>query len=225
MEVVDMFKKVDITVNTLSESHSTLLRIGAKRVRDQNERVRLIAEFLASYNIISVDFSRKKMGVFEVIEKNSEVSSKQVVIINDFVLPRISHFSKNTIFEILKGDITVLSMNFQNNFIDDDEAIKLAESLVYNKSLKFLNLKGNTIGLRGARALAELLKYNKTLIELDLNGNSIPMLGLHLIGLTLQKNTTLKMIDLRNKYSSISRVKPIVKAAKLNKTLAQLNYM
>lgn len=201
------------------------LRVSGKRVRDLSQRVEMIVRFVTSYDIKSADFSQKKKCLLQALEKSSEKREKEVIIVNEFILPRLASYSKSIIFDILKTNITILNINLHNNLIDDEEACLLSEALMHNKALQKLNLKGNIIGLRGAKALSEALSYNRFLLHLDLYGNVIPILGVQALGKAIRSNKFLKHIDLRNKQISIHRVKSIVKASKLNSSLVEFLYL
>jgi Ran GTPase-activating protein (RanGAP) involved in mRNA processing and transport len=57
-----------------------------------------------------------------------------------------------------------------NGEIGDEGAIRIAEGLEKNTSLKKLDLRDCEIGVRGAKRIGEMLEKNASLVEINLYG-------------------------------------------------------
>jgi hypothetical protein len=80
--------------------------------------------------------------------------------------------------------------------IGDEEAKGLGEGLSKNTTLRSLNLCGNLISDEGVKALAEGLTHNMTLTSLKLSENQISDEGAKALADALAKNTTLIELSL-----------------------------
>ena len=68
---------------------------------------------------------------------------------------------------------TLKELNLVVEFIGDEGAQSLSESLKFNSTLTSLTLAWNNIGSSGAQSLSESLKFNSTLTTLHLLDNNI----------------------------------------------------
>ena len=80
----------------------------------------------------------------------------------------------------------------------DEGGCAVAQGLLFNSSLKFLNIYDNSIGSVGGIALANALLANDTLQELNLNQNSLGSKGGLAFANTLTMNRSLQVLHLKN---------------------------
>ena len=84
--------------------------------------------------------------------------------------------------------------------LNDEWAVHLANALKTNKTLEYLDLRGNDIRDEGAKKLAEALKENNTLKSLSLEDNYITYIGVIALAEMLKVNTSLETISLHGNY-------------------------
>ncbi|AIF81938.1 hypothetical protein I862_06920 [endosymbiont of Acanthamoeba sp. UWC8] len=127
------------------------------------------------------------------------------------------------LFEVLKENKTITSLDLSDNDLKDAEVIAIAEVLKENKTITSLNLSGNYIEEAGVIAIAEALKGNKTITSLDLGYNRIREAGWIAIAETLRKNKTLTLLNLG--YNNIREAGwiAIAEALKENKIITSLD--
>lgn len=108
-------------------------------------------------------------------------------------------------------------INLSHNNIKDKGAVALADALIYNKCLNELNLEYNRVGNTGAIALANVLKYNTYLKHLYLYNNYISYEGVVAISKTLINNIYLNTLTI-NTFCE-NAIVAIVEILKYNKSL------
>lgn len=115
--------------------------------------------------------------------------------LSDRVLEKLSNYLVNPSLRLVDLDIS-------RNQITDLGLQNLAEALIKNSQLKFLNLSQNMIRDAGLRPLVNYLSQpNCTLVELSLMGNKINNEGIHILSEFIRPNNTLKMLDIsKNAY-------------------------
>ena len=64
-------------------------------------------------------------------------------------------------------------LNMSSNYIDDDTAVLIADTLIVNKTLLKINLCNNFITKIGYDYIINNLKYNKNIIRIELQSNPI----------------------------------------------------
>eukprot|EP00435_Cladocopium_sp_Y103_P003927 s3762_g1.t1 len=96
----------------------------------------------------------------------------------------------------LKSNGSLQRLFLKANIVGDGGAEAFAAGLQGNSSLQWLLLEKNGIGVRGAKALGASLKYNRTLQRLVLRANSIGVLGAQAMAQHLEKNQSLQVLDL-----------------------------
>jgi len=120
----------------------------------------------------------------------------------DLFNKRIQYMQLFALTEALADDKDIEAIDLSFNFIDDAGATSLANLLLRNTSLKYLNLAGNSIGKEGGIKLAEALASKSGggggLQVLNLNGNPIGDEGLLAIADAVKDNSTLKVLELGN---------------------------
>ena len=93
--------------------------------------------------------------------------------------------------------MTALELN--NNSIDYEGTVALAEALAENATLETFSISGNYVGGLGCKALANGLVKNVGVKGLQLNGNDIGDLGVAaLCGALAERETKLTNLDVGN---------------------------
>ena len=111
--------------------------------------------------------------------------------------------------------------------IKDEDAIDITKVLLTNKTLRKLELEGNTLGTKTASSFGKALKHNKTLQFLDLEGNQLTGDGEDFQGLqemlrALEDNTSLLSLNLANNKLEPPIGKQIKQMLDKNHTLIDL---
>lgn len=193
------------------------LRLSLSRIDGYLERANKVYEFFKDYSLNSIDFSKKKMIIFDVLNE------KRMIFINDISTDRLNNYGISVLFESLKLESTqLINLNLSSNKLCDHQAITLAEALVHNKSLKILQLRNNEIADRGAKAISIMIKLNRKLKVLDLSKNRISAGGLNLVSKAILFNKAIEMIDLRDPVMNLIRVKPALKLARFKQSALQI---
>ena len=96
-------------------------------------------------------------------------------------------------------------------------------SLLDNKTITELDLKGNGFGPSGVLYFAELLKLSVTILELDLGSNLVGDAGAKVIAQNLERNNSLRRLDLSDNYIHEAGCKALSLAVQFNDTLVELN--
>ncbi len=98
----------------------------------------------------------------------------------------------NEITRIEEGINTDSHIQFCVLGIGNDEAIRIAQLLKHNKTIKTLMLATNYIGDKGVMAISDSLETNKHLTEIYLDDNNITDIGAIYFIDMLTRNTTLE---------------------------------
>jgi len=101
-------------------------------------------------------------------------SSIKILDISDTAYCEFSFYGcKFFIQNALKTNIHLEELNMSSNYIDDDTAVLIAETLIVNKTLLKINLCNNIITKIGYDYIMNNLKYNKNIIKIELQSNPI----------------------------------------------------
>ena len=107
----------------------------------------------------------------------------------------------NIISSQLSNNTTLKTLVIADGSINDDGVITLVQSLKYNKSITFLYLHNNPdITSASAQSLAELLLHNNTLQYLDLMDTNIDTNGVLVLVETLKTNKRLRRLWLGRQH-------------------------
>jgi len=125
-------------------------------------------------------------------------ASGQVTLFNLELNQLSDETVKLLVSELLINDQCLETLCIRNNKLKDEGAEALA-TLVHHPTLKFLNLKANSIGVDGACALAGFLEQNKTLHNLNLRAQTpkLPSAAGVALARSLSVNCTLRRLKLR----------------------------
>ncbi|KAJ3333753.1 hypothetical protein HDU76_004249 [Blyttiomyces sp. JEL0837] len=117
---------------------------------------------------------------------------------------------------------TLAYLNLTDNRLGLQGGLEMAEMLSFNGSLKTLILKGNSLGDKEATSLAEGLRQNSTLQTLDISNNKIGDLGAIALGSGLIHNDSLKELNLGWNEIRARGIAGFCNNAKENNTLGTL---
>ena len=110
--------------------------------------------------------------------------------------------------------------------LSSNESVLVAEVLIENPGLRFLDLKGNDLGGRGCRTLGLALGFHQGLAVLDLEGNSIGTEGATVLARGLRNSETwgicLRSLDLSANHIRMEGVVLLAAALSENTTLQHL---
>lgn len=159
----------------------------------------------------------------------------------------ISHMSLISLKYLLKYNKNIKYLNLSNNYIGNDESIKIIASLFkykhlisidlsYNQiddskiefllnsciSLESLNLGFNNFENQGLCQIGEFLKGNSTLKKLILDGNRINDIGSNYLMKGLIENKSLEYLSLKDNIIRREGTLKICKALSKNNTLREL---
>lgn len=107
----------------------------------------------------------------------------------------ISQEGLNELLPVLRSQNCISHVSLEWNNIGN-EIMQLAEVLMYNDTLKVLDLRNNRIGPEGAGFLAKMLEKNRCLVKLDLRWNELATSGARLLIESLQKPHKIQIIEL-----------------------------
>ncbi|KAJ3382497.1 hypothetical protein HDU84_004247 [Entophlyctis sp. JEL0112] len=99
------------------------------------------------------------------------------------------------IASVLENNTSIARLDLTNNWIESGGAF-IGRSLQINRTLVFLNLSDNKLGLLGGLEMAEMLGYNGTLKTLILKGNDFGDKEAIHISEGLKQNSSLQVLDL-----------------------------
>ena len=116
--------------------------------------------------------------------------------------------------------IEILLLN--DNYLNDDGVIKIAQALCKHTKLKMIDLRGNNITERSAEALASIISSNTGLEELYLGNNQI-QLGVITMSTALKNISSLKVLDLFNNNIPGEGADELSAAIRSNSSLEKLS--
>ncbi|XP_075420480.1 NLR family CARD domain-containing protein 3 [Tenrec ecaudatus] len=126
---------------------------------------------------------------------------------------------------VLSGkDCRIQKISLAENQISNKGARALARSLLVNRSLTALDLRGNSIGPQGAKALADALKINRTMSSLSLQSNAIKDDGAGAVAEALAVNRTLCVLHLQKNTIGHMGAQRLADALKQNRSLKELMF-
>eukprot|EP00916_Digyalum_oweni_P015310 GHVL01025039.1.p1 GENE.GHVL01025039.1~~GHVL01025039.1.p1 ORF type:complete len:437 (+),score=11.99 GHVL01025039.1:16-1326(+) len=128
------------------------------------------------------------------------------------------HFAK-----MLKVNTTIKEIHLEKYDMRDFGAFRLAENLMHNFTLTYINLSCNRITRDGTKELANLLQHNTGLEMLDLGYNRLEDDGaMHIAEAITHCNTTLKCLVIVHNNISSPGLCAIADAMKTNMSLTNI---
>ncbi|KAF9947224.1 hypothetical protein BGZ72_010785, partial [Mortierella alpina] len=147
---------------------------------------------------LSLDMDARKIGAKNLGLLFETLKTNKNLTTLNLAYISIGSDGAKALAEALKTNSTLATLNLYNSSVRDDGAKALAEALKTNSTLDFLNLEKNLFREDGARALAEALKTNKTLTILNLGYISVGDDGAKALAEALKINSTLAILNLYN---------------------------
>ena len=202
---ISSLKVLDLSNNYITEQAVDEL-VAAIRISKSLEEIWLNSNYLRSSTIVVVNALQKISSLKELsLNDNKNRSEKLAPVISTVV-------TKNLFLEILAlGD----------NGLNDDGAIKIAESLCKCSKLKVLNLQNNNITEKSAEVLASVISSNSGLEKLYVGNNQL-QLGVIKIATGLKNISSLKVLDLSNNNITEQAVDELAAAIRISKSLEKL---
>ena len=127
-----------------------------------------------------------------------------------------------------KEHCKIMSLDISENKIEGTGARSLCESLVDNKYLEELNLKGNAINSfdqYSVKIMYETLLSNPVLLKINLASNSLDDKSIYFLANSLLKNKTLKILILDNNKISDKGAIYLADSFKKNCSLTEISLM
>ncbi|CAG9319021.1 unnamed protein product [Blepharisma stoltei] len=107
----------------------------------------------------------------------------------------ISQEGLKEILYALRAPNNISQISLEWNNIGNDLML-LSETLMYNSTLKSLDLRNNRIGPEGTGFLAKLIENNKSLVKLDLRWNELSATGGRILAEALKKPHTISTVEI-----------------------------
>nr|XP_006815323.1 PREDICTED: leucine-rich repeat-containing protein 34-like isoform X2 [Saccoglossus kowalevskii] len=170
--------------------------------------------------------------ILKVIDMEREDQILEPKDYMDLVLPGNNHLITNIrltdddmrpLYETLKNNAYIHSMDLRYNNIGDTGAEYIAKLLEETVVLRSVNLMCNDIGEAGAKVIAKAFQTNETLVSLKLNGNKIGNKGGMAFAGVLQVNNTLEELDLGDTDQGTESVIALATVLNQNKSIRALN--
>ncbi|XP_068629606.1 leucine-rich repeat-containing protein 74A-like [Battus philenor] len=98
----------------------------------------------------------------------------------------------------LQHNRTVTSLDFTDNFLNDDACFHLSQMLITNSVLQELNLTGCLIGISGVKRLMSSLPLNRSLQCLNLSNNKLGNEGMKYVSESIIHGLEVPRLILRN---------------------------
>ncbi|KAL0239397.1 hypothetical protein GEMRC1_009505 [Eukaryota sp. GEM-RC1] len=136
-----------------------------------------------------------------------------------------SEFSGDCIplFEVLKANVSVTSIDLFGSWIDAELAAPLADMIAVNTTLVYVDISGNYIGHDGAMFLASALEVNTSITSIFLEENSISSKGAAYLAYSLIRNEGITYINLAENYIDVGGAIALVDMLKQNTTLKRID--
>ena len=181
LQKISSLKVLDLNYNNIPEQAADELS-AAIRVNNSLQELCLGSNHLGSSTVMIVNALKEITTLKELNLNDNQNRSVELA-------PAIaSIITKNKLIERL-------SLN--DNNLNDDGVIRIAQSLCKHSQLKSLTLQNNNITEEAVEALASIISSNIGLEELYLGNNQL-QLGVTKIATTLKNISSLKVLDLDN---------------------------
>lgn len=130
----------------------------------------------------------------------------------------------HVVLELLRDNTRVKSLDLRGCNIRADGSMALAALLTHNRSLAFLGLEWNGVGMleTGVQALCKALSTSPSITEVDLRNNSIGPSGGAAIGAMLTSNTSIRRLDLRWNNLGVNGGRALAAALEKNRHIREL---
>ena len=178
----------------------------AIRANTSLEKLWLHGNYLGSSTVMIVNALKKVTTLKELILNKNENRSKELA-------PAIACVSiNNRLME---------KLGLNNNGLNDDGLIKIAESLCKHTKLKWIDLQKSNITKKSAEALSSVVSNNNGLEELYLGNNQL-QLGATKLATAIKNISSLKVLDLQNNNIPEEAADKLSAAIRANNSLEKL---
>ena len=113
--------------------------------------------------------------------------------------------------------------NFREQYLKPTDAILIAASLEFRKSLTSVNLAGNSLRVEGGKAIAEAISVNSSLTSIDLGENGLGVKGAKAIAEAISVSKSLTSVNLGDNSLGLDGGKAIAEAISVSKSLTECN--
>ena len=126
--------------------------------------------------------------------------------------------------DLLRDNTRVKSLDLRGCNIRSDGASALASLLSHNRTLTFLGLEWNGVGMleTGVQSLCKALASNPSIAEVDLRNNSIGPTGGAALGAMLATNTAIRRLDLRWNNLGVHGGRALAESLEKNRHIKEL---
>ena len=241
---------IELKSSMLENSKIQHLKLNSCLIKDDNFRILLeilqssqsIKSIELSKNLLTFDslfllFSKEfsyKSNLLEriLLDSNPFTFNEGISVVKTLDFNRISELNlmkalKGTTHELLKAfvkflskDKGLLSLNLNENGLNDDILAILSDSFLRNSALNFLSIANNRFSLIGISLLFTNIKANSSLIYIDISENVKNPYEGKIFCEDLQEsllvNKTLQIIDISKNFTDNS-INPLIKAICINK--------
>eukprot|EP00808_Paulinella_micropora_P020740 g14005.t1 len=222
-----------VAISKSVEVNQTLRELKLRNNRIGDDGAHAVGEALKDHpSVTSVDLRDNDLSVASglalvaVVKQNPRIQELcGVPLVNDSLRDGKTHLSsvgpaEEAIFvEVFKINTTLETLSLRDSYIGP----ALADLLKENKTLRELDMAGNSTGSDGAKAIAKALEANKVLQTLDIGLNKIGDEVAAAIADVLKVNTSLTNLQLNRNCIGPEGAKRIAKALQVNQTLRELN--
>ena len=126
--------------------------------------------------------------------------------------------------DLLRDNTRVKALDLRGCNIRSDGASALASLLSHNRTLTFLGLEWNGVGMleTGVQSLCKALASNPSIAEVDLRNNSIGPTGGAALGAMLATNTAIRRLDLRWNNLGVHGGRALAESLEKNRHIKEL---
>ena len=238
--------KNNCTLRVVNITHNNVTRSGFTNIQQCIENLQQKIQIISSWNTIkesklvtkicsscAPDNIEEDVWSFDEYDADhlvtclseclKENNIEQKVDLNNYTKNMITSEGAIKIAEAILVNKTLRELDISFNSISDYGAAVISDALISNNSVQILNMSCNKITGKGAIMMAGAIVVNETLQELDIRRNNISDNGAAAISNALKSNNSLQIISMSyNNISSEGAIK-IAAAIEVNKTLQELD--
>ena len=202
-------QNIHLNVRTLHGHTCATKEKGNRLVNDQQSymtigfacyeilKMKIIRELMVNYEWIYLSYIYEcvyiNYQIEDIINKITKNRMKYEVIVQQ-AKQNLSQIDSKTMMSLLSITETLKAINLENNNIDENAAIKIAEHLELNVLLEQLWLRGNELHDKGASVVLQSLCNLSTLLILDLSYNHLSSKSADSIAVVIGNNCLLQQL-------------------------------
>jgi Ran GTPase-activating protein (RanGAP) involved in mRNA processing and transport len=134
------------------------------------------------------------LQVKKIIEKIKTIH--ELTIYKTIDQTDIHQFYAYILFDALKENTTITSLDFHYNYLKNEAIECLARSLIENTTIQCIDLSGNHMRDEGMIHIANMLKVNRSIYSINLENNKFTSHGIIELAKAIYVNPVLESIDL-----------------------------